>query len=64
MSQEDMLNKVIDKCKELLELYPDSVSLATSLEDYQDLKIRNTQRRISKTSPRSTKKEKATAKTS
>jgi hypothetical protein len=64
MSDEILLDKIIEQYKHLAEIYPDSLSIAASLEDYQDLKISNAQRKIAKTSLRSSKKEKTTAKTS
>jgi hypothetical protein len=53
MSDEILLDKIIEQYKHLAEIYPDSLSITASLEDYQDLKISNTQKRISKTSHRS-----------
>lgn len=64
MSEENLLDTIIEQYKHLAEIYPDSLSITTSLEDYQDLKISNVQRKIIKTTQKSYKKEKTAIKAS
>jgi hypothetical protein len=64
MNEENLLDTIIEQYKHLAEIYPDSLSIAASLEDYQDLKISNAQRKIIKTTQKSSKKGKTAVKTS